>query len=162
MALCLGVSMDALVFSRSWRALLAFAQSSITSTGGVTLQAPEATAIGEMLVGIPSREASATSALTWDEVSTRWSSSSDFWGGGIGMITGLGLLRVKFSDLQPDISNTAQDRRFLTSTVMLPSPSNFEGVHLCGLATTMVETSPRGSSFWSGSSTWSCRISISR
>ena len=43
------------------------------------------------------------------------------------MTTGLGLLRVKFLDLQPDISNTAQDRRFLTSMVMLPSPSDFGG-----------------------------------
>ena len=76
--------------------LLAFAQSSIASTGGVILLALEATAIGEMLVEIPSREASATSVLTWDEVCTGWSSSSDFWGGGIGTATWLGPLRVYF------------------------------------------------------------------
>ena len=43
------------------------------------------------------------------------------------MTTGLGLLRVKFSDLQPEISSIAQDGRFLTSVVMLPSPSDFGG-----------------------------------
>ena len=43
------------------------------------------------------------------------------------MTTGLGLLRVEFLDLQPDISNTTQDRRLLTSMVMLPSPSDLGG-----------------------------------
>ena len=43
------------------------------------------------------------------------------------MTTGLGLLRVEFLDPQPDVSGIAQDRSFLTSTVMLPSPSNFRG-----------------------------------
>ena len=43
------------------------------------------------------------------------------------MTTGLGLLRVKFLDMQPDVSNTAQDRRLLTSMVMLPSPSDLWG-----------------------------------
>ena len=40
------------------------------------------------------------------------------------MTTGLGLLGVKFLDPQPDISSIAQDRRFLTSMVILPSPSD--------------------------------------
>ena len=70
MALHLRVSMDVLVVSRSLRALLAFARSSIASTGGVMLLILETVAIGEMLVGMSSREASATSALAWDEVST--------------------------------------------------------------------------------------------
>ena len=57
--------MDALVVSSSSRALLAFSQSSIVHLPGeVTLPDLEATAMGEMLVGIPSREASAISALT--------------------------------------------------------------------------------------------------
>ena len=43
------------------------------------------------------------------------------------MTTGLGLLGVEFLDLQPDVSSTAWDRRFLTSMVMLPSPSNLGG-----------------------------------
>ena len=52
MALHLQASMDALVVSRSLRALLAFAQSSIASTRG-DASALESTAIGEMLVGSP-------------------------------------------------------------------------------------------------------------
>ena len=43
------------------------------------------------------------------------------------MTTGVGLLGVKFLDLQLDISRITQDRRFLTSMVMLPSPSNLGG-----------------------------------
>ena len=43
------------------------------------------------------------------------------------MTTGLGLLGVEFLDLQPEISSTSWDRRFLTSMVMLPSPSHFGG-----------------------------------
>ena len=77
------------------------------------------------------------------------------------MTTGLGLFGVEFSDPQPDISSIAQDRRFLTSVVMLPFPSNFGGVDLLGLAITMVETSPRGGTFWSSSSTGDGGISIS-
>ena len=126
-ALWLQASMDALVVSSSSRALLAFSQSSIASTGGVMVSGLEAMAMGEMLVGIPSRDASAISALTWDDVSTGWSSSFDFWGRGIGMTIGLGLPRVEFSDPQPDVSSITWDRRSLTSLVMLPSPSNLGG-----------------------------------
>ena len=64
MALCLWVSMDALVVSSSSRALLAFSQSSIASAGGVMLLDLEVAAMGEILVEIPSRDASAISALT--------------------------------------------------------------------------------------------------
>ena len=76
------------------------------------------------------------------------------------MTTRVGLLGVKFSDPQPDISRTTQDRRFLTSMVMLPSPSDLRSGHM-GLAIMMVETLPRGGTFWSGSSTGDGRISIS-
>ena len=55
--------MDALVVSSSLRALLAFPQSSMGSSGGVMLLGLEATVMGEMLVGIPSRDASAISLL---------------------------------------------------------------------------------------------------
>ena len=51
-------SMDALVVSRSLGTLLAFVQSSIISTGGVVLPVLETATIGEMLVGMSSREAS--------------------------------------------------------------------------------------------------------
>ena len=70
MALCLWVSIDALVVRKSLRALLAFAQSSSSSARGVMLLVMEMAAIGEMLVGMSSREASAASALAWEEVST--------------------------------------------------------------------------------------------
>ena len=148
-ALHLWVSMDALVTSRSSRSLLAFAWSSIASTRGVTLPVLEMAAIGEMLVGMSSREASATSVLTWDEVSAGQSGPSGLWGGVMGTTTGVGLLGEECLDLQLDVSSTAQDRRFLTSVVMLPS--NYGG-YLWGLATMMVETLPRGGVFWSGSS----------
>ena len=65
----------------------------------------EAAAMGEMPVGIPSRDASAISVHTWDDVSTGWSNSFDFWGRGIGMTTWVGLLGVEFLDPQPDVSS---------------------------------------------------------
>ena len=43
------------------------------------------------------------------------------------MTTGVGLLGVKFLNLQLDISSTAWDRTFLTSIVMPPSPSDLGG-----------------------------------
>ena len=79
MALCLQASMDALVVSSSLRALLAFVQSSTVSNRGVMLSDLEVIAMGEMLVGIPSRDVSAISMLTWDEISTSWSSSFGWW-----------------------------------------------------------------------------------
>ena len=74
MALHLWASMDALVASSSSRALFAFSQSSATSAGGVMLLDLVVTAMGEMVVGIPSRDASTIAASSWvltlDEVST--------------------------------------------------------------------------------------------
>ena len=81
------------------------------------------------------------------------------------MTTGLGIFRVEFLDLHPHISSIAWDRRFLTFVVMLPSPSNFRGVDLWGLAIMMVETLPRGSTFWSGSSPqgwWDINFQVDR
>ena len=78
------------------------------------------------------------------------------------MTTGYGLFGVKFLDLQPDVSSIIQDKIFLTSMVMLPSPSNFGGVDLCGLAIMVVETLPIGGTFQSGSSAGDGRMSISR
>ena len=43
------------------------------------------------------------------------------------MATGVGLLGVKFLGLQPNVSSTTWDRRFLTSMVMLPCPSDLRG-----------------------------------
>ena len=73
--------------------------------------------------------------------------------GGIRMAIGCSLLRVELSDPWPEVCSIAWDKRSLTSLVMLPSPSNFGGVDLWGLAIMMVETLPRDGTFWSGSST---------
>ena len=78
-ALHLLVSMDPLVFSRSLRGLLTLVQSSARSTRGLTLLLLEMAAIGEMLAGMSSREASASLTLAWDEVLTAWSGPSGFW-----------------------------------------------------------------------------------
>ena len=67
-ALCLTASMDALVVNSSSRALLALAWSSSSSIEGVLLLVLEMAAIGEMLVGMSSSEASVALALAWDEV----------------------------------------------------------------------------------------------
>ena len=60
-------------------------------------------AIGEMVVGTPSRDASTISTssrvLTWDEVSTSLGSSFGLWGGGVSTTTRFGLLGVEFPDL---------------------------------------------------------------
>ena len=114
-ALYLLVSMDPLVLIRSSRALLALVQSSTRSTKGLTLLLLETTAIGEMLVGMSSREASASSMLAWDEVSTAWSGPSGFWGGVMRTTAVVGLLGDDCLDSQLDTSSTAQDRRLLTS-----------------------------------------------
>ena len=155
-------TMDALVISSPLRVLLAFLQSSIASTRGVTLSDLEVTAMGEMLVEIPSRDASAIPALTWDEVSTGWSSSFGGWEGGIRMTTWHGLLGVELLDPWLDVSSISWDKKSLTSLVMLPSPSDFSRVDLWGLAIMMVETSPRGGTFSSGSFTMGGGMSISR
>ena len=78
------------------------------------------------------------------------------------MTMGCSFLRVELLDLWPDVSSIAQDKTSLTSLVMLPSPSDFGGVDLQGLDIMMVETSPRGSTFWSGSSTVGGGMSICR
>ena len=166
MALHLQVSMDDLVASSSSRALLAFSQSSAASVGGVMLLDLVHAAMGEMVVGTPCRDAStiptSSRVLTWDEASTSLGSSFGLWGGGVSMTTGFSLLRVEFPGPWPDISNMAQDRRLLTSMVMLTSPSNFGRVVLWGLAIMMVECLPIGGTFWSGSSARFCGMSISR
>ena len=159
-------SMDNLVTNSSSRALLAFSQSSAMSVGGVPLLDLIVAAMGEMVVGIPSRDASAilasSWALTWDEVSTGWGSSFGLWGGGVRTTTGFGLLRVEFPDPWPDMSNIIWHRRFLTSMVMLDSPSDFGGVVLWWLAIMMVENLPIGSAFLSSYPTRYCGMSISR
>ena len=73
------------------------------SMGGVTLLDLGVAAMGEMVVGTSSREASTISAssgvLTWDKMSTSLVQSLGLWGGGVSMTTGFGLFGVKFPDL---------------------------------------------------------------
>ena len=63
---------------------------------------PGVAAMGEMLVGTSSREASAISTsfgvLTWDEVSTVLERSLTLLGGGVSTTTGFGLFGVEFPD----------------------------------------------------------------
>ena len=68
-ALCLLVSMDPLVLSRSLRALLVLVWSSAKSIKVLVLSLPETAAIAEMLVGISSREASPHQC--WPEMKCR-------------------------------------------------------------------------------------------
>ena len=120
-ALCLLASMDPLLLSRSSRALLALVQSSAKSTRGLRLPLPETVAVGEMLAGISSREASHSSMLAWQEVSAGWGRSSGFCSGDVRTTAVVGLLGDECWDSQLDASSTAQDRRLLTSVVILPS-----------------------------------------
>ena len=75
----------------------------------------------------------------------------------MGTTAGVGLLGDECSDSQLDASSAAWDRKLLTSIVILSS--DFGG-DLGGLAIRKVETSPRGSIFWSGSSNGGEGISI--
>ena len=165
-AFCLWVSMDDLVASSSSRALLAFSWSWPTAAGGVSLLDLGVAAMGEMVVGTPPYEASTilTSSwvLTWDEVSTSLGRSFSLWGGGVSTTTGFGLFGVEFPDPWPDVSNTARDRRLLTSMVMLTSLSSFRGVVLRGLHIMIAEHLPRDDAFQSGSFAMGCGMSISR
>ena len=74
------MSIDPLVLSRLLRALLALVQSSAKSIEVLVLLLPEMAAIGEMLAGISSREASPSSMLAWDEVSAGGSRPSGLHG----------------------------------------------------------------------------------
>ena len=72
------------------------------SVGGVLLLDPGVLAMGEMVVGTSSREASAISTssgvLTWDDVSTSLERSLSLLDGGVSTTMGFGLFGVKFPD----------------------------------------------------------------
>ena len=113
--------MDPLVLCRSSRALLALAQFSARSIKGLMLPLLEKAAIREILVRMSSREVSASLMFTSDEVLTAWSRPSGFWGG-VMRTTAVGdLLRDEHLGSQLDTSGTAQDKRLLTSVVILSS-----------------------------------------
>ena len=161
MALHLQVSMDALVVSSSLRALLAFLQSSIASARGVMLLDLEVVAMGEMLLGIPSKDASAISALTWDEVSTDWCSSFGLWGGGVRTTIGFASSESRFWTHGQKCSASLKIGDSLPPRSCCPLLPIL-GVDLWGLAIMVVETSPIGSTFQSSSSAGDGRMSISK
>ena len=92
-------------------AMLALVQSSIGSTDGLALLLLQAVAIGEMLVGRPSREASASSILAREEVSTSRGEASDFWGGDATASTVATFPMGECLDLQLDLSAITWVRR---------------------------------------------------
>ena len=158
-ALCLLASMDPLVLSRLSRVLLALVQSSVKSIEGLVLSLPETAAIGEMLVGISSREVSTSSMLVWEEVLAGSSRPSGFCGRDVRTTAVLSLLGDDCMDPQLDASSTAWDRRLLTSVVILPLDL---GGDLGGLVIKMVGMSWRGGILWSGSFIGGEGISISK
>ena len=62
-------------------AKLASVWSSVESTDGLALQLLYAAAMGEMLTELPSREASPSTILVWEEVLTGRGGASDLWDG---------------------------------------------------------------------------------
>ena len=147
------------MLSRSLRALLALVQSSAKSIEVLVLSLLEMAAIGEMVAGISSREASPSSMLAWDEVLAGSSRPSGLCGGDMRTTTVVSLLGGDSWDSQLDASNTAWDRRLLTSAVILPLDLRGD---LGGLVIRTVGMSFRGGIFQSGSSIGGEGISISK
>ena len=147
------------MLSRSLGALLAFIQSSVKSIEALVLLLLEMAAIGEMLAGISSREASPSSMLAWDEASADSSTSSGLCGRDVRTTAVVSILGGDCWVSQLDTSNTAWDRRLLTCVVILLLGL---GGDLGGLVTRTVGMSSRGSIFLSGSSMGGKGISISK
>ena len=120
---------------------------------------PEMAAIGEMLAGISSGEASPSSMLAWDEVLAVGSRPSGLCSRDVSTIAVVVLLGGVCWDSQLDTSNTAWDRRLLTSIVILPLGLRGD---LGGLVTRTVGMSSRGGIFLSGSFMGGKGISISK
>ena len=84
-----------------------FIQSSVKSIEALVLSLPEMAAIGEMLAGIPSREASPSSMLAWDEASASGSRPSGLHSREVRTTAVVSLLGDDCWDSQLDTSNTA-------------------------------------------------------
>ena len=93
-------------------------------------------------------------ALTWDDVSTGLERSPSLWGRGVTATTGFSLFGIEFTNMP----NTAQDRSFLTSMVMLTSLLSFGRVTLMELAIRIEGHVPKGGTFSSGPSTVDCGV----
>ena len=75
--------------------------------------------MGEMLAGIPSREASVSSILAWKEVSTGRGGASDLWDGDMTASTVAAFTTGECSNSWLDSSAIAQVSRSLTRVAML-------------------------------------------
>ena len=159
---CQWALMVDLVANSSPRASLASSQKWPTSVGGAPPLDPGVSAVGKGAVGMSPREASPISAssraLTWDDVSTGAERSPYLWGRGMSMTMGFSLSGIEFPDVCPDVSNTAWDRSYLTSMVMLTSLSAFGRVALTGLTIRMEGQIPENGTFSSDSPSVDCRM----
>ena len=97
--------------------------------------------------------------LAWDEVLAGSGRPSGFCGRDVRTTVVVGLLGDDCWDPQLDTSNTAWDRRLLTSVIILPLDL---GEDLGGLVIKMIGMSSGGGIFWSGSSIGCEGISISK
>ena len=116
--------MDDLEASSSSRSLLAFSQRWLVSVRGVLLLGPGDSAMGEIVVGTSSREASAISSsgvLTWDDVSTGPERSLSLWAGGVSMTRGLVLLGSSSLTCDQMCLTSPKTGRLLNSMVNLTS-----------------------------------------
>ena len=75
--------------------------------------------MGEMLAGIPLREASTSSILAWEEVLTGRGGASDLWDGDVTASTVVAFPIGECSDSWLDSSAIAWVSRSLTSVAML-------------------------------------------
>ena len=89
------------------------------STDGLALLLLYVAAMAETLAGIPSREASASSILAWEEVSTGRGGTSDLWDGDVTTSTVAAFPMGECSDSWLDSSAITQVSRSSTSVAML-------------------------------------------
>ena len=116
---CLLRSVDLFTWSMWSAATLASVWSSVGSTDGLALWLLYAAAMGETLAGLLSREASPSSILAWEEVSTGRGGASDLWDGDMTASAVVAFPMAECSDSQLDWSAITWVNRSLTSVAML-------------------------------------------
>ena len=127
------------------------------STHGLALQLLYAAAMGEMLIGLLSREASPSSILAWEEVLTGRGGASDLWDGDMAASAVAAFPMAECSNTWLDLSTITRVSRSLTSVAMLIL--GLKGV-LGEVAAGIECTLPSGGVVHSGSSGGSTGISI--
>ena len=100
-------------------ARLVLAQSSVGYTDGLVLLLLQVVAIGEMLAGRHLREASTSSILAWEEVSTGRGEASDLWGWNVTASAVMAFPVGECSNSWLDFPAITQVRRLSTSVAML-------------------------------------------